>query len=47
MSLKTFVKDDLWRVNYIYPFAKKHLAEKKKKKNLQNISYLHIRIFIV
>lgn len=34
MSLKSFVKDDLWRVNYIYPFAKKHLADEKGKANL-------------
>lgn len=34
MSLKSFVKDDLWRVNYIYPFAKKHLADEKGKSDL-------------
>ena len=34
MSLKSFVKDDLWRVNYIYPFAKKHLADEKGKADL-------------
>ena len=34
MSLKAFVKDDLWRVNYIYPFAKKHLADEKGKADL-------------
>ena len=34
MSLKTFVKDDLWRINYIYPFAKKHLADEKGKADL-------------
>lgn len=34
MSLKSFVKDDLWRVNYIYPFAKKHLADEKGKVDL-------------
>lgn len=33
-SIKTFVKDDLWRVNYIYPFAKKHLADEKGKVDL-------------
>ncbi len=34
MSLKSFVKDDLWRVNYIYPFAKKHLADEKGRFDL-------------
>lgn len=34
MSLKSFVKNDLWRVNYIYPFAKKHLADEKGKVDL-------------
>ena len=34
MSLKSFVKDDLWRINYIYPFAKKHLADEKGKVDL-------------
>lgn len=34
MSLKSFVKNDLWRVNYIYPFAKKHLADEKGKIDL-------------
>ena len=33
-NLKTFVKDDLWRVNFIYPFAKKHLADEKGKADL-------------
>lgn len=34
MSLKSFVKNDLWRVNYVYPFAKKHLADEKGKADL-------------
>lgn len=34
MSLKSFVKNDLWRINYIYPFAKKHLADEKGKIDL-------------
>lgn len=34
MSLKSFVKNDLWRINYIYPFAKKHLADEKGKVDL-------------
>lgn len=34
MSIKSFVKNDLWRVNYIYPFAKKHLADEKGKVDL-------------
>lgn len=33
-SLKNFIKDDLWRINYIYPFAKKHLADEKGKVDL-------------
>lgn len=34
MGLKSVVKNDLWRVNYIYPFAKKHLADEKGKINI-------------
>lgn len=34
MSFKSFVKKRLWRVNYIYPFAKKHLADEKGKTDL-------------
>lgn len=34
MSLKSFVKEDLWKINYIYPFTKKHLADEKGKTDL-------------
>ena len=34
MNLKVFIKDKLWRINYIYPFVKKHLADEKGKKDL-------------
>lgn len=34
MNFKSFVKTDLWRVNYVYPFAKKHLADEKGKIDL-------------
>lgn len=34
MGLKSVIKNDLWRVNYIYPFAKKHLADEKGKADL-------------
>lgn len=34
MNLKAFIKDKLWRINYIYPFVKKHLADEKGKKDL-------------
>lgn len=34
MSIKSFIKNDLWRFNYIYPFAKKHLADEKGRLDL-------------
>lgn len=34
MNIKSFVKDYLWRINYIYPFAKKHLADEQGKSKL-------------
>ena len=34
MSLKTTIKNDLWRVNYIVPFIKKHQFDEKGKADL-------------
>ena len=34
MSIKTKIKNDLWRVNYIVPFTKKYLADEKGKADL-------------
>lgn len=31
MSLKNRIKNDLWRVNYIVPFVKKHQFDEKGK----------------
>lgn len=46
MNLKAFIKDKLWRINYIYPFVKKHLADENGKKDfIRHIlsSYKNIR----
>ena len=34
MSLKTTIKNDLWRVNYIVPFIKKHQFDEKGKADM-------------
>lgn len=34
MSLKTTIKNDLWRLNYIVPFTKKHQFDEKGKADL-------------
>ena len=31
MSLKTKIKNDLWRVNYVLPFIKRHQFDEKGK----------------
>ncbi len=34
MSIKTKIKNDLWRWNYILPFVKKHQFDEKGKMNM-------------
>ena len=31
MSLKTKIKNDMWQVNYVVPFVKKHQFDEKGK----------------
>lgn len=48
MSIKSFIKNDLWRFTYIYPFAKKHLADEKGKADLlKNIAGTYKNIHAV
>jgi len=42
MSLKTRIKNDLWRVNYIVPFIKKHQFDEKGKADiLKHVLYAY------
>ena len=45
MGLKTKIKNDLWRVNYIIPFVKKHQFDEKGKFHvLKKVAHAYVKI---